>query len=246
MNNWKDIWNNRKREEISIDNDNPENVFMELKHKMGISQIDKKDEIVYKDFYNQFMEYYYNLINNLDEKEKPWSFYDVGCGTGGYLYLLNQIDSDYSLGGIDFSEPFVNITKQVLPNLREISCGDASSINTDIMYDCVYSRSIFQYFPDLSYAETVVRKMINKARYSIGIFDVHDISKREAFIKYRRNSIKDYEKNYDDNSHLFFEKSFFMKIAKEYNCEINFSKAKLPNYWNDEFTYDVYLYKKNY
>lgn len=245
MNSWKSIWNDRSADDFSPDGKTPEEVFMRLKHAMGISRIGKTGEITYKDFFDQFMKNYNGLIASPNGNFRPKSFFDVGCGTGGYLYLLSRIDGEYVLGGVDYSEPFVRIAARVLPGLREMSCGEANQIDASAQYDCVYSRSIFQYFPDRTYARTVVDKMLRKARHSVGIFDVHDLSKRDDFIAYRRQSIPDYEKKYDDNSHLFYAKEFFEDIAGESGCEIKFSAAALPNYWNAAFTYDVYFYKKN-
>lgn len=95
----------------------------------------------------------------------------------------------------------------------------------------------------MQYATSVVNRMLAKAKFSVGIFDVHDLSKKEEFISFRKSVISDFEKKYDSDSHLFYERSFFEKIAEEQRCKVEFSRTSLPNYWNADFTYDVYFYK---
>lgn len=244
MNDWRNVWNNKATAGFILEDENPEIVFMELKRAMGVSKIGDKETISYKDFYNQFMDLYKELTIFNDTTFKPKSFFDVGCGTGGYLYLLSKLNSDFVLGGIDYSLPFIKIASQILPKAKELFCGDATQINLDTQYDCVYSRSIFQYFPDKMYAKSVLDKMLSKARYSVGVFDIHDLSKKDDFLSYRKSIITDYDTKYDDNSHLFFDRDFFSMIAEEKKCKIKFSRISLPNYWNSAFTYDVFFYKK--
>ena len=243
MLNWMEIWNNKNVRDFVIKKDSPEKTFMGLKNAMGVNKIGG-GEISYKDFFDQFVINYREMTFSAEEQYIPKSFFDVGCGTGGYLYLLSEMKKGYELGGIDYSEPFIRIASKVLGGrVKELSCGEAIHINTDVTYDHVFSRSIFQYFVDQNYAEIVINKMIDKAKHSVGIFDIHDFAKKNAFIAYRKSTIEDYEKKYDDSSHMFYDKEFFLKIAEKRNCGIKFSKAIIQNYWNAPFTYDVYFYK---
>ena len=44
----------------------------------------------------------------------------------------------------------------------DLTCGEAKKIDPDCKYDVVLADSVFQYFPDIEYAEEVLRKMIKK------------------------------------------------------------------------------------
>lgn len=85
--------------------------------------------------------------------------------------------------------------------------------------------------------------MLEKANHSVAILDVHDLQFKEKFLEYRRSKIDNYDDRYSNTQHLFLPKNLFIEIAEKNNCSIKFSHSKLPGYWNDEFTYDVYMFK---
>ncbi len=159
------------------------------------------------------------------------------------MYLISTLSPDYEIGGVDYSKPLIDVASEAMPFAKELYCGEAASLDTSIKYSCVYSRSVFQYFPDEQYAESVINSMIEKATYSIGLLDIHNIAKKEEFIEYRRKTIENFDKKYNELNHMFYSKQFFLDIADKHNCWIKFSKSGLSNYWNDPFTFDVYLYK---
>lgn len=102
----------------------------------------------------------------------------------------------------------VKIAKYVLAPEKtlELICGEAINIPTQKKYDSIYSNSCFSYFPDNKYAETVLDKMLQKTKSSIGLIDVHDLSKKDAFIDFRRKNIENYDEKYKDLNNLFYSK----------------------------------------
>ena len=153
-------------------------IFLSLKYAMGVGKIGSGGTITFEDFYNQFLINLKELSFSLDSDFTPNSFFDLGCGTGCYLYLLETINKSYILGGSDYSEPFINLAKKTLPSIEDLTYSDAADLDTEKKYDCVFSRSIFQYFPNESYAEEVVNRMIQKSNHSVGLFDNHDLAKK--------------------------------------------------------------------
>ena len=243
---WKSIWNKKTAENYSINMNSTKDIFLSLKYAMGVGKIGSGGTITFEDFYNQFLINLKELSFSLDSDFTPNSFFDLGCGTGCYLYLLETINKSYILGGSDYSEPFINLAKKTLPSIEDLTYSDAADLDTEKKYDCVFSRSIFQYFPNESYAEEVVNRMIQKSNHSVGLFYIHDLAKKEEFIAYRRSTIEDYDKKYAGINHMFYSKNFFAEIAEQNNCSVKFSKTPIKNYWNSPYTYDVYFFKNIY
>ena len=127
-------------------------------------------------------------------------------------------------------------------DLLECYCDEAINLPTDIVYDSVLSNGVFHYFPDVKYAENVLEKMLKKARQSIGILDIHDIEKKEAFMEYRINNTPDYKERYKDLPKLFYRKEFFQEFANKHNLKIVFEKSTVEGYWNNEFIFNCFMY----
>ena len=246
-NGWKAIWNSsRVLENLDLSGEESIDVlFMVLKsytnptYQGGDISLDCS-----KQFIDQFNVFLCELSFSTDPEYQPKSFFDVGCSTGPYLYYLSTLNPEFRLGGMDYSEAYVEVARRYVQNAVELYSTEARDLKTDIKYDCVFSRSIFQYFDDLTYGEEVVTRMIEKADHSVGIFDVHDLAKKEDFLNYRRSVIENYDEKYKDTQHLFYPKSMFIDIAERYDCDVKFAHCALPGYWNAAYTYDVYFYKR--
>ena len=244
---WERIWNKSKASEYISKNEHltDEEIFTELKLYTNPNyEGETKPKGVYEQFVNQFKVNLREMSFSATCEFKPESFFDVGCATAPYLFYLQSCNPSYKLGGVDYSQPFIEVAKRFINNPIELYCAEAIELNTDVKYDCVYSRSIFQYFADCNYGKRVTEKMIEKSNYSVGIFDVHDLAKKEGFLSYRRSKIENYDENNKDTPHLFYPKSMFIEIAEKLNCDVKFAHCYLQGYWNAPFTYDVYFYKR--
>lgn len=243
MNSWKTIWNNKKTDG-EFDSDSIEETFQYLKSLMGVASA---EGIGFSDFRDQFDS---NLakIGGYSFDYKPQSYFEVGCGSGAYLYYLGRKNQKLTVGGIDYSEPLIEAAKNVLNSLKicigELYCAEAIELDVDTKYDCVYSRSVFQYFPSAEYGLAVAEKMLQKARCCVGIFDLFDPQTKDDFLKYRRSVIEDYDVKYRETPHQFYQKESFLTLAQKNGCDVLFSRDPLKGYWNEPFVYDVYLYKR--
>ena len=244
---WKSVWNkNSVMDHIILSGDEsfPE-IFMVLKDFTNPNYHGGEfDQVIYGYFSDQFETIIRELSFSTDPNFIPASFFDVGCATGPYLYYLLHTRENVRVGGVDYSEPYIETARRFIPEAVELYCSEAGNMATDIKYDCVYSRSIFQYFENIEYGRRVVELMIDKANHSVGILDVHDLAKRDDFLAYRRSTVEDYDEKYKDTQHLFYPKSMFIEIAEEFDCDVKFAHCALPGYWNAPFTYDVYFYKR--
>lgn len=238
MSNWHNIWNNRRPEEAKLNSGNEEEVFMELKRLTGNDTM-KNGGVSYENFMKQ----YDRLKKMLMRKENVKSFFEVGCGSGPYLFKLER--DGYEIGGMDYAGNLVAVAEKVLKSPKELYCEEAVNLRINIEYDSVFSTSAFEYFESDEYALSVLKKMLEKSKYSIGVLDVHDFEKKEKYIEYRRKKMKDYDELYKGLQKKFFTKDFFEDFASGNNLEIRIEKSCLDGYWNQEFVFDVYMYKRN-
>ena len=237
-NNWKEIWDNRQID-ISggINGKSVQEIFLELKRCNGFDVV--SDGLTYDALYQQY-EFTKSQLKGC-EKHEIKSVYEVGCGSGANLFVFEK--DGIKTGGCDYSHNLVELAKQVL-NTEDIACMEASLISVQPMYDSVFSNSVFSYFENEEYARSVLEKMFQKAKYSIGILDVHNKEKREEFICYREKLIPNYNERYKNLPKLFYEKAFFIEFAKCHNMEIRFEASSMEGYWNNPFVYHCFMYKK--
>lgn len=238
MSNWHNIWNSREPQEDKLNSESIEEVFMELKRLTGNDTM-KNGGVPYESFMRQYSRLKEMLMMH---KGNMKSFFEVGCGSGPYLVKLEH--EGYEVGGMDYAENLVQVAGKVLKSPKELYCDEAVNLQTEIMYDAIFSTSAFEYFESDEYATEVLDKMLKKTNYSLGILDVHDTEKREAYIEYRRAKIENYDELYQGLTKKFFSKDFFRKYAKQHDLIIEIEESCLDGYWNQAFVFDVYMYKQ--
>ncbi len=232
MSNWKKIWDGKRAEEQVLLSGDAKSVLLELKRCNGF---DVDGELTYEAFYEQYEE----IRDNLQKNRQIKSVYEVGCGSGANLYLFEQ--ENYAVGGIDYSDSLTDIATKVLKT-KDIICANAIEIPTDIVYDAVFSNSVFSYFDDVIYAECVLEKMYKKSKYAIGLIDIHNIEKKDEFTIYRRQIVEDYDNRYRNLPKLFYSKKFFEDFARKHNMKICFLESNMKGYWNNQFVFSCYMY----
>ena len=114
------------------------------------------------------------------------SLFEVGCGSGAFLYLPYQ--SGVTVGGVDYSEPLVAIARRALPN-GGFSVGEANSMETAPPADVVMSCFVFSYFESLDYPREVIRRMCMRATRSIGILDIPDAATAQEAMEHREAAL---------------------------------------------------------
>lgn len=232
MSDWKKIWDEKTAKTRIILEGDVESVLLELKRCDGF---DVDGELTFEAFCGQYRE----IRDNLQRYRPMRSVYEIGCGSGANLYLFEQ--ENYVCGGIDYSRGLTDVAGKVL-RTRDILCADAVDVPTDSRYDAVFSNSVFSYFDDTEYAECVLEKMFEKSRYAIGLVDIHDAGRKEAFTAYRRQIVQDYDDRYKNLPKLFFTRSFFEDFARKHCMEICFLESRMKGYWNNPFVFSCYMY----
>jgi len=138
-NNWKNIWNKNERLNLII----LDCLIKADGFDSGAGKFNVKD-----------WESYVNKIYKILEINSEQSIFEVGCGSGAFLYphYLNK----GKVGGIDFSNQLIQIEKNFMKK-SDFKCLDAEDICTSKKYDVCLSNSVFQYFSSYDQAEKIIQ-----------------------------------------------------------------------------------------
>lgn len=234
-NKWKEIWEKSKVDEKKL-NLGEKDVFLELKRCDGFDVVG--GGLTYEALIKQYQDINNKINNHVSDFS---SVYEVGCGAGANLFLYEG--EDLRCGGIDFSGEQIRISKKVLQT-TDLVCDEAIKIAEDPRYDIVLANSVFSYFPTYEYAIEVLEKAYNKCNKGIVLIDLHDICEKENFIKYRKETIENYEELYNGLDKLFFDKKLFCDFADKNDMLICFEEEQVAGYWNNNFTFNCYMFKK--
>lgn len=238
-NSWPEIWGkkglNLTAESITKGH-TTEEIVLELKQLAGHDSIGV--QAPFETFYRYHTQYKNELSFSSSGMREISSVFEIGCGAGAELYLFQQ--EGLKVGGIDYADSLVKVAGGVLDNPVELLCGEAKDTPSDVKYDSVFSNGVFFYFPSQEYAEKVLEIMYEKSRYSIGLTS-HDLAKKDAFLEYRSQTIKDYAERYRGLDRLFLGKDFFLNFAEKHGLSVRFSTFSLPSFWNNDFSYNVFM-----
>lgn len=224
MENWKGIWNRKTAKDVN-----------DLQDLINANGFDTSCLLV------KNLTDYIKSVKTKMNMQQGQSVYEVGCGCGSILYLLQQMG--LSVGGSDYSDSLIKIAKD-LNISNDIIVSSANEIPSEPKYDYVIANSVFQYFPDLNYVEEVACLMMNKSSSgSIAILDINDLAKQELYLSIRRNAETDYDEKYKDFQHLFIDKQFWINLSSKYSWEVIIEDQDIPEYKNSEFRYNTYITK---
>ena len=235
QNNWRQIWEKRVPDESILNTDDTAALFTALKAANGFDIVN--GGIPYESLMEQFEMTKRVLTKNAPEAH---SLYEVGCGSGANLLLFER--EGWKVGGVDYSASLIGMAEKVLHS-DDLLYAPASEMPETPEYDCLLSNSVFSYFADYDYAETVLKKMVRKAKHAIALFDIHDITKKKAFIAFREAEIADYQERYRDLPKRFYDRAFFERFAKENGLSIEFIEYNMKGYWNNPFIFHLVMRK---
>jgi len=229
MNNWKSVWSDRE------ENINHSSVLERL---IAIDGFDTGYGTILKEDWIQYVENISKIINI----QKGDSIFEVGCGAGAFLYKFYEDGN--KIGGIDYSDGLISIAKKYLMS-GDFVVNEASKLDDQKKYDFVLSNSVFFYFKSYEYAEVVLEKMVKKSIKCTAILEVNDFAKKEKSMAIRRGylSEQDYEKKYNGLEHLYYEKKWFLNFAKKNNLRIEIQQQNIKNYQNNQYRFNVFMYK---
>ncbi len=176
--------------------------------------------------------------------EEGDSIYEVGCGSGAFLYPFYE--AGHKVGGLDYSPSLVEFCRRVMEGF-DFRLGEAVELDEDDKYDFVVSSGVFHYFPDAFYASTVVAKMISKANKAVIITDVPDAAFKEDAERARRDALPpgEYERRYRSLKHLYFDKGLFCRVGSQYNCRVTIFNQNMNHYVHREYRFNCLLDRRS-
>jgi len=154
---------------------------------------------------------------------------DVGCGAGVITTPLSAYVG--KIIGVDAAPSMI----QYLPPRIEKCIAEANKLPfKNNSFDKVLCHSVFQYFPNLKYAEKAIIEMFRVCRKGgmIYIMDIPDEDKREAYLRVK-------EPDGHNLKRLFYKREFFRRIFP--NCEI--FNHELEGYLNAKYRFNVLIKK---
>ena len=236
-NRWKEIWNKNKEFTLSDMDGEEFDVYSRLKGLDGFDVSVEDAEAYFRRFYDMTIK----MWEHIQSEETIHSVYEVGCGSGPNLYLLQN--RGMRVGGIDFSASLSDIARQIVKESDSIRTDEAINLDTDEKYDVVFSDGVFAYFSDETYGLKVLEKMYEKASKVVMVSEEFDKSMKQECEDYRRKMLEGYEERYRGLDKVFYEKDMFRRFAEERQCRIEFENVENEYYWNSRFLFHCIIYK---
>ncbi len=173
---------------------------------------------------------------------------EVGCGSGAILFPLSKFVK--KIVGVDYSKSLIKVAHKILPSTAVVLISDAKALPlADSMFDSILSYSVFFYFPNLDYAENVLKELIriSKPHSRILLMDIPDESKKTESEKHRIELIgeEEYRKRYHNLQHLYYQKEWFLKFSNDQSLGLQIFDQKIKGYGNSPYRFNVLL-NKNY
>jgi len=227
--NWRDIWNRRALPDGSLTLD----TLIKLDgFDVGAGRIETED----------WRNYVATIAAKLGLRDGA-SVFEVGCGSGAFLYALQERYT-LSLGGIDYAGGLIAAARCALP-AGHFEITEASALDTTTPFDFVIANGVFHYFT-LDYASEVLRRMAAKARCAVAILEIPDAQTQEASEALRRNTLTqaEYEKKYAGLEHTYFQSEWFTNQAAALGLRCEAFAGCVPNYAQNQFRFGVMIRKQ--
>ena len=224
---WKDIWSKRPsmsgpnlQELIELDGfDNPGTSF---------------DEKAWTGYVKEFQK-------SLKIEERD-SLFEYGCGAGAFIYPMFM--SGHTIGGVDYSETQIQTAHDAMPS-AQFQVADIRNFELETKYDFTIAHSVFQYLDCLNSALNVCKSMIAGAVKCAAILDVPDLNLKTDSELARHKSSDVYSKSGKKTSlsHLYFERSWFQRLADIEEVKVETSDNWVDGYVNSGYRFNVIITK---
>lgn len=169
------------------------------------------------------------------------SLFDVGCGSGAFLFPASRRGID--VGGIDYSESLIGIAKLAMPEGTFEVC-DANELETTPSADVVTSFGVFLYFPSLDYARQVIDRMCRKAARAVALFDLPDLELAGEALQERQASAGGaaaYAERYAGLDHLSFSREWIKAALEEQGLrDVTVGPQTMSGYDNGRFRFNAW------
>ena len=175
------------------------------------------------------------------------SVYEVGCGSGAFLYALQNSGrlpgGPRVIAGLDYSPALIDVARTALPS-GHFECMEAAQVNVSASFDFVIANSVFHYFP-LEYAKRVLESMCQKAGRAVALLELPDALRREESEAFRRGTLSqgEYERKYSGLSHTYYDRAWVQTIAVQAGLECRVFEQSITDYPQNKFRFNAILKK---
>jgi len=132
-----------------------------------------------------------DIANKLQLARFNGALLDVGCGNSfvaAYLDIPRE-----NITGVDYSSEMVRLARRLSPRSRFFRREANNLVFPDNQFDRVLCYSIFHYFPDDDYSQSVIAELIRVAKPG-GIILIGDVPDKRHEKEFKLASNPDYEK----------------------------------------------------
>lgn len=230
MNNWKDIWGNKVVDEN-------QDVLSSLIKANGFDT----------GFGTYTKESWVLMILDFEARSKinkEKEVLEIGCGSGAFLYVLEK-NSECKVFGVDYSSSLIHFARKAIPQGKfYVKDANEFSFGSEV-FDVIFSHSVFQYFENMDYAVSVIKKAFYQLRPGgiLGLLDLNDISHKSEYEKERSklyDSMESYLDAYSGLDHLFFDKDSLVKVLSDIGfIDISIYISKDSGYLNSAYRFNI-------
>ena len=231
MRSWKQIWSRKSVRNLS--NITLSDLIVANGYDTGVGSYNAKNwRIMVADFCNKIA-----LQHNRKVLE-------IGCGSGAFLYAINEIFKVESYG-IDYSESLIEVAKAAIPNgeFKTQAANQPSDFKTS--FDVIFSNGVFFYFPDHDYVKTVIlnwTKHISSGG-KLALMDLPDEKHEDTYHRERMKAYKDpskYDSDYKGLRHLFFNKNGMIQYLESIGMkDVQLFPHVVNSYGNARFRFNI-------
>ena len=225
---WQKIWNGRSAPEGSLDLD----ALIRLDgFDSGVGRIEAEDWRTFA-----------AAIGRKLALADGASVYEVGCGSGAFLYALRECHA-LSVGGLDYSRTLIEVARHVMGD-GDFLLAEAAALSVAPAYDHVIAHGVFHYF-DEAYAERVLDRMVAKARRTVAVLEIPDARTMQESEATRAAGLTqdEYEKKYAGLAHTHYERSWFEQQAAARGLTVEIFDGFVPNHVLNAFRFGVIMRK---
>lgn len=229
MADWKEIWSRTRQ--LPAEKQDLQFLIEADGFNSGAGKIAAPDWLAYTAY-----------VTQLAQISPDDSIYEIGCGSGAFLYPFYQ--QGHAVGGIDYSASLIEIANMVMPAMN-FEVQEALQLDLSHAYDVVIANSVFQYFPSLTYATEVIERMYAKANKRVILLDLNDIAFEEEALAIRKGALSEgeYEEKYKGLDHLFYDRNFVEQLMQGKHASVQSSDQQIQNYGNNKFRFNVVIEK---
>lgn len=231
MRSWKQIWS--KKSVRNLANITLQDLILANGYDTGVGSYNEKNwRILVADFCDK------------TELQPDNKVLEVGCGSGAFLYAINEIVNIKSYG-IDYSKSLIEVAKLVMPDGKFYTQPADKPSDFKTSFDIIFSNGVFFYFPDHEYVEKVI---LNWAQHispggKLALMDLPDQKYEGSYHRERMKSYKDpskYEDHYKGLHHLFFDHTAIIKYLESIGMKnVQLFPHAVTNYGNAKFRFNV-------